>query len=367
MFCWGILPQLFLKTILMAFFRLLSVIVALLCSTICIAQQADTVVVGQKAIRYSVEAATGSQYFWFVDGGTITSSNGKPEIFVDWGDKPGNYRVGVLQISASGCFSDTLWMNVHLTRTIFPTITAKTLVCPGETIVLAASAEDSIYKGIIYQWSTGESTREITATIYEKTRFSCVVYYNGDAVDTAFIDINVLPNFKPQITWSPLRPKQGEEVEFYFNDSRAANFFWTINGVVDSTSGNTLRTVFDTLGYNIVELTAFNALGCDQTTSQTLNIEGEKLFWVPNIFSPNDDGNYDVLIFDLPEGLRECTTTIYNRWGNIIFKSSDISHVEWDGKVNGEIVPKGTYVIDIVAYSMKNRYMQQSSVVNVIR
>ena len=339
----------------------------MLCALPSLAQVADTVVVGQKGMVYKVQETPGSSYEWFITGGVFSSSNGQAEITVQWGDDPGMYHLGVVETSAKGCMGDTVWTPVYVTRTIFPTITAKTLVCEGETITLSASAEDSIYKNIIYYWSTGESTREITATIYEKTVFSCIVFYNGDAVDTAFIEINVVPSFKPSFTYSPMYPKQGDQVTFHFEDDRAASFYWTVNGVVDSVSGNYMTYTFDTLGFNYVSVTAFNMLGCNQSAEKRLNIEGEKLFFIPTAFTPNEDGNNEHLIIDLPEGLRECKTTIYNRWGNIVFKSNDVIQVQWDGKVDGSIVQAGGYVVDIVAYTQTNKYMQMSQAVSVLR
>ena len=41
-----------------------------------------------------------------------------------------------------------------------------------------------------------ESVQCKNQSVIKKTTFYCVVYYNGDAVDTAFITVNVLPNAK---------------------------------------------------------------------------------------------------------------------------------------------------------------------------
>ncbi|MGZ3863981.1 MAG: gliding motility-associated C-terminal domain-containing protein [Bacteroidia bacterium] len=63
---------------------------------------------------------------------------------------------------------------------------------------------------------------------------------------------------------------------------------------------------------------------------------------VPTGFSPNGDGNNDV--FNV-YGIAEATTyemEIYNRWGELIFRSIDKSN-SWDGKFNGVDVPAGVY------------------------
>ncbi len=38
---------------------------------------------------------------------------------------------------------------------------------------------------------------------------------------------------------------------------------------------------------------------------------------------------------------------IFNRWGQMVFESNDISN-GWDGKIKGEDAPAGTYVYKII-------------------
>jgi gliding motility-associated-like protein len=47
------------------------------------------------------------------------------------------------------------------------------------------------------------------------------------------------------------------------------------------------------------------------------------------------------------------TTSIFNRWGEVIFESDDVNF-EWDGKYNNKVVPDGTYGYK-VAYTTKSK------------
>ncbi len=64
--------------------------------------------------------------------------------------------------------------------------------------------------------------------------------------------------------------------------------------------------------------------------------------YVPNIFSPNQDGNND---YFKPYG--RCLTTIqlsvFDRWGNKVFYTEDITE-GWDGTFKGKLMNSGTYV-----------------------
>lgn len=62
---------------------------------------------------------------------------------------------------------------------------------------------------------------------------------------------------------------------------------------------------------------------------------------VPTAFTPNSDGLNDVLtIFGLPTS--SGSIHIYNRWGEVVYKSNDIL-LGWNGRVQNSNAPEGTY------------------------
>lgn len=64
-----------------------------------------------------------------------------------------------------------------------------------------------------------------------------------------------------------------------------------------------------------------------------------------NVFTPNGDGINDCFQLDMQNG--DCYTVsffIYNRWGELLFKTENALQECWDGKQeNGEYYPTGTY------------------------
>lgn len=69
---------------------------------------------------------------------------------------------------------------------------------------------------------------------------------------------------------------------------------------------------------------------------------------LPNAFSPNNDGNNDLLRPFVGENVLNFTITIYDRWGNLVLQTSDPA-VKWDGTFNNRPLNTGVfaYVIDI--------------------
>lgn len=330
-------------------------------------QDADTVMAGQRGVTYSVVPTNGSTYQWFAFGGKIVSGNGSNQVLVNWGEQLGTHKIGVVETNKYGCSGDTVWHIVFVSRNIFPTIYGKTLVCEGERVTLTASSEDSVYKDIFYKWSTGDISKEIEVNVFKKSTYYCVLYYNGDAVDTAFITIDVLPNKIQNFSWSPLFPKQGDAINFRFDNPNNDKFFWVVNGsIVDTNSNENFSYVFDSLGFNKVDLIVVNAIGCESVKSYRINIEGESLFQIPNAFTPNDDGINDELYVKLPEGLRDCKTIIFNRWGMKVYESNSLDEIRWDGYFQGQKIERGAYIIDITANTNENRYMHQSATISII-
>jgi gliding motility-associated-like protein len=65
------------------------------------------------------------------------------------------------------------------------------------------------------------------------------------------------------------------------------------------------------------------------------------LVYLPNVFSPNNDGYNDVFYLR-GESISQMDLKIYNRWGELVFESNDLS-IGWDGKYKGKEYAEGVY------------------------
>ena len=70
---------------------------------------------------------------------------------------------------------------------------------------------------------------------------------------------------------------------------------------------------------------------------------------MPSGFTPNNDGLND-LLKAIPVGIKEFRYfRIYNRWGQKIFETTNLTGSGWDGKFNDVPQPEGVYVYMIDA------------------
>ncbi|MDF1698762.1 MAG: gliding motility-associated C-terminal domain-containing protein [Saprospiraceae bacterium] len=72
---------------------------------------------------------------------------------------------------------------------------------------------------------------------------------------------------------------------------------------------------------------------------------------IPNIINPFSNGNNTIWTFYPPPNLISMETSIYDRWGNAVFISSDIPP-RWDGTFNGRRLNSGVYVY-IIKYALE--------------
>jgi gliding motility-associated-like protein len=91
---------------------------------------------------------------------------------------------------------------------------------------------------------------------------------------------------------------------------------------------------FDGLDTYQASLTMVNEIGCSNT--QYYTVMGSALIYIPSSFSPNGDGINDVWHV-VSNGIMEFEINIFNRWGNVVFSSTDPEEVWLGGELtNGE-------------------------------
>ena len=78
--------------------------------------------------------------------------------------------------------------------------------------------------------------------------------------------------------------------------------------------------------------------------------------YIPNIFSPNDDGINDMFALSFGSDLQvtAMTGSIFDRWGNLVYSSDEIPF-EWDGFFADEVMMPGMY-----AYLIRCTYLEES-------
>ncbi|MEY3249367.1 MAG: hypothetical protein RL742_1410, partial [Bacteroidota bacterium] len=102
----------------------------------------------------------------------------------------------------------------------------------------------------------------------------------------------------------------------------------------------------ETVTYTV---TGFDAFGCADTDTVTVEIKKPCPYYVPNIFAPGNAIGLDNDLFRvygsdiLPDGF---LLRIYSRWGDLVFETQDAT-AYWDGSIAGKLAQPGVYVYQL--------------------
>lgn len=154
---------------------------------------------------------------------------------------------------------------------------------------------------------------------------------------------------------SPAAPVEGiDEVRFTNTSKGLGPVTWSWyalnSGHYESHAGN-ISLVFDSAGVYPVALFMIDANGCSDTIVKTITVQEEENFYVPNAFTPDNDGLNDVFQ-PKGRGIQKFEMLIYDRWGEKIYSSNDPSK-GWDGSFRGKDCMHGTYIWKISIITKK--------------
>ena len=102
-------------------------------------------------------------------------------------------------------------------------------------------------------------------------------------------------------------------------------------------------------GVYFVTLEVVDIFGCSDLITKELRVLQDYYSYTPNIFTPNNDGMNDTFSPSLMNiDYESYSLTIFDRWGNELFKTSKYEE-GWDGKkINGEMLPPDIYSYVVV-------------------
>lgn len=148
----------------------------------------------------------------------------------------------------------------------------------------------------------------------------------------------------------------------------------TVGGVAylwDFGDGNRSMEEFPTHGYAepgtyAVTLTADNEFfACPTTYTLTLEIIPDGSIFLPNAFTPNNDGINDRFRIGY-EGVVEAEWIIFDQWGRQIQVFNGME-AGWDGRVNGRPAPEGVYVLKLRARLNSGDWVERGGTITLVR
>ncbi|MBL3658255.1 beta strand repeat-containing protein [Fulvivirga sediminis] len=129
-----------------------------------------------------------------------------------------------------------------------------------------------------------------------------------------------------------------EPVTFSITTSPSSGVATLSNGVITILGVGSVTVTASQAGNDFYEAAA--------DVSQTFVIQAGE-FFLPTLFSPNNDGTNDLFLLRGGADVQEITLSIYDREGNEVFSSTNLNTLMqqgWDGTSEGKEQPQGAYV-----------------------
>lgn len=284
----------------------------------------------------TLTASGGSQYTWTGPNGfsastaVATVNNFQPA-------QAGTYFVDVR--STAGC-SNTASTDVMLKISPVAAVAfTDTAICLNDSIQLSASGGDT------YNWfpAAALSANNIfnpKASPASNSRYGVSVTNTVGCKDTAYVNVNVftkaIANAGPDKTII-----KGRSVILSGTvQGSYSSVTWSPGTGINNTG--ILQPVANPAADAMYVLTVQSNNSCG-ISSDTVLVKVYQDVYIPNAFTPNNDGLNDFWIIPAFDAYPDFKLQVFDRYGKIVFENSKIPK-SWDGRYKSKLLPAGAYV-----------------------
>ena len=225
-------------------------------------------------------------------------------------------------------------------------------VCVGETAVFEAEAEGP---HLHYQWQYSESGRQwrnlpranaakLTirgATPQQDSNRYRMVVTSASRHDTSRAAVLIVhPRAKVSIVADRANPVPADQF-VRLSVKGGAHYQWRpAPGIRSGEAGREVAIIAREAADYQVTVTDSN--GCSFDQHYALRVQKEDSLGFPNILTPNGDGINDQWIVPHLEKYPSNRLEVFNRAGQLIYRRNNYAN-DWTGRVNGKVLPTGTY------------------------
>ncbi len=258
----------------------------------------------------------------------------------------------------NGCTSNVSNINFTVELPVNASIVGNSIIeaCLPEVVTLQSSELTG------NSWSTGETTQSIAVLEAGVYTLNVVGFCNTSTDFVTVVDVSADASFDVELDNPGMLPLTATLVP---TDNSGDNCAWYLDGVLQNFTDENALVFTQTGTYEIMHECS-NVGGCVDKEIYYINAKFPNDFYVPNAFSPNNDGVNDVFGI-LGIGIEKLQILIFDSWGEEVFVIQNPNQT-WDGKMNsGEILPDGLYVYKLVAHDTEGNPFYKNGTLLLIR
>ncbi len=264
----------------------------------------------------------------------------------------GSYPV-ILIAEKNGC-SDTTTQIIELyENTVASVDPIISLGCDPMEVKFNNTSTGSSALSYLWNFSDGTSSSEANPThvfspvgIYN---YTLTIISNSNCVDTNQIisvsSITVHPSPIGGFIATPTLTTIFDPDILFFNIANPANIVSWYYDFDDGTGSNEINPAhtYATYGDYYVTQTVTNNYACSHSVKLLVRVLPEFRFWIPNAFTPGNKDNLNDFFKPIVIGVEDYTFMIFNRWGQMIYKTND-TEAGWNGTFRNQPCTDDVYV-----------------------
>jgi gliding motility-associated-like protein len=292
----------------------------------------------------------------------------------------------VRAVNATGCISSSR-TSVGVTPVDPPVLTAinssGATICPGSTATLTASVTGGGSPVISWYDAPTGGNLLVKGTTYTTPVLNADKTYYAEATNTS----NCSTNQRVAVQVKMTSPLDAPVVTVAETTSSSVTFKWdavtsatsyqvsTNNGATytaPSSGATGLTHTITGLDLNQAVTITVKALGATSCTLSEASaaitattIDSNNVIFVANNFTPNGDGNNDV-IYVHGKNITTMAFYVYDQWGQQLFTSTDVNK-GWDGYFKGTLMPVGVYVYYLKAVMNNGAQLTKKGTITLLR
>lgn len=290
-----------------------------------------------------INSPAGYIYNWTGPNG-FTSTSQSPQIINTSLSSSGQYSLTAFDLN--GCQGNAVTNVVINPLPTASIISSKDKICTPACIDFTLSSSnlnniDWVFAGGVPETNTVSTQCYTQGGIYSST---ATITDNNGCKNIITHSVEVYNTPTADFIFNPLRPIEKDEVHLTNSSygSNSLNYEWYINSILTYTVPNP-TTIFSTPGTYPITLVIKTDKGCSDTISKIINVGEDYFIYVPNVFTPNQDGLNDTFQ-PKGQGIVKYQLMIFDRWGEMIYETKEFNQ-GWDGKHHRGI-DYGTYCKD---------------------
>ncbi|NDE62668.1 MAG: PKD domain-containing protein, partial [Cyclobacteriaceae bacterium] len=148
------------------------------------------------------------------------------------------------------------------------------------------------------------------------------------------------------------------------SEDRIVKWEWDFGDSTSSAEKNPTHT-YGKKGEFQVTLKGYDAYGCVGSMSKILRITKSFRLMVPNAFTPTQTSN--TTFVPKFRGIASLELSIFNLWGELIFRTKELDTKGWDGTLEGKLMDAGFYFYNITGKATDGEKVESQGKFRLIR